>query len=184
MVFDGTKNSPYVESDEVNPLNVYGKSKVQCEQFVQLGNPDALVIRTSAFFGPWDEYNFVHYVRKSLSLYETITVASDICISPTYVPDLVHASLDLAIDDEKGIWHLANKGEITWAGLAFEIADRFRLNKNFIRALLGSEMGFVARRPAYSVLGSEKGQLLPSLEDALKRYYKESETIVQLSKTA
>jgi len=184
LVFDGAKNSPYVESDHTNPLNVYGKSKVQCEELVKQNNPDALIIRTSAFFGPWDEYNFAYYVRKSLSQFEMINVAKDILISPTYVPDLVHASLDLGIDDEKGIWHLANKGEITWADFAYEIADQFGLDKKFINPLSKDEMHFVAARPSNSVLGSERGDILPSFENALSRYYKESEHISLLSKTA
>ena len=184
LVFDGKKNTPYLESDATNPLNVYGHSKMQSEELVRKANPHALIIRTSAFFGPWDEYNFVYWVRRSLSQFETITVAKDIYISPTYVPDLVHATLDLAIDDEKGIWHLANKGQITWAELAYEIADQFGLDRKFINPLSRNEINFPANRPAYSVLGSERANILPTLEDALSRYYRESQHISQLSKTA
>ncbi|HEX8313894.1 MAG TPA: SDR family oxidoreductase, partial [Flavisolibacter sp.] len=104
LVFDGTKNAPYVEDDETSPLNIYGRTKAQAEEAVLKANPNALVIRTSAFFGPWDEYNFAHYVRKSLLNEETICVVKDVHISPTYVPDLVNVSLDLLVDDEKGIW--------------------------------------------------------------------------------
>jgi len=184
LVFDGKKNIPYVESDKANPLNIYGLSKFESEQHVSKANPGALIIRTSAFFGPWDEYNFLHYVRKSLSQFEKITVASDIYISPTYIPDLVHTTLDLTIDDEKGIWHLANEGETTWAGLAMEIAEQFDMDKKFIIALPKDEIFFAAKRPAYTVLKSEKATLLPTLDDALQRYYKESQGVIMLSKTA
>ncbi|HBY80153.1 MAG TPA: hypothetical protein DEG47_24795, partial [Cyanobacteria bacterium UBA11148] len=51
--------NPYVESNTVAPLNVYGRSKVEAEVRVLTAYPSSLVIRTSAFFGPWDEYNFV-----------------------------------------------------------------------------------------------------------------------------
>jgi len=184
LVFDGRKNKPYVEADIPNPLNIYGQSKCQCEELVRKENPDALMIRTSAFFGPWDEYNFVHHVRKTLSQFETITVANDIHISPTYIPDLVHTTLDLLIDGEKGIWHLTNKGEITWSQLAAEIAGYFGLEKKLIIALPKNEILFKAKRPAYSVMTSERAILLPGLDDAMQRYYNESRAINLLSKTA
>ena len=170
LVFDGKKSTPYVESDIVFPLNIYGKSKAQCEEEVLKIFPDSLVIRTSAFFGPWDEYNFIHYVNRSLTNAENIKVANDLLISPTYVPDLVHATLDLMIDKEQGIRHLANKGAISWSDLAYEVADRFDLDKQFIHAVPSSQMRYPAQRPAYSVLGTEKGYILPDLENALDRY--------------
>jgi dTDP-4-dehydrorhamnose reductase len=62
---------------------------------------------------------------------QEITVANDVVISPTYVPDLVHASLDLLIDGEKGLWHLANNGALTWADLARETARVYDLFNQF-----------------------------------------------------
>ena len=171
LVFDGFKPTPYLESDLPHPLNIYGKSKAQAEMMVQKECPEALIIRTSAFFGPWDEYNFVHYVRRSLEQYETISVAKDLFISPTYVPHLVHATLDLLIDEASGIWHLANKGSMTWNDLAFTVADRFHLDKSLIRTVTAQQMNYAARRPFYSVLGSEKGFILPSFESAMEEYF-------------
>ncbi|MDQ6608611.1 MAG: sugar nucleotide-binding protein, partial [Bacteroidota bacterium] len=95
LVFDGAKKIAYVEEDPTNPLNIYGRTKAEAEKIVLQNNTSSLIIRTSAFFGPWDEYNFVHYVRKSLSQYERVYVANDVIISPTYVPHLVNAALDL-----------------------------------------------------------------------------------------
>ena len=173
LVFDGTKNSPYVETDTTNPLNVYGESKARCEADVLKEAPSSLIIRTSAFFGPWDKHNFAYHVRRNLQRYEPITVAKDIVVSPTYVPDLVHATLDILIDKASGIWHLANQGAITWADLAYNIAEGFDLDKSFIHAVASSEINYTARRPAYSVLSSERGHLLPALENALSRYMHE-----------
>jgi len=180
LVFDGLKQQPYVESDQVNPLNVYGKSKALSEAAVLKANPDSLVIRTSAFFGPWDPYNFNYWIESQLSNFQEVTVANDIYISPTYVPDLVHATLDLLIDHEKGIWHLANKGILTWADLAYEVADRCQLDSSFINAVPSQEIAYPAPRPKYSVLGTEKGHLLPSLENALDRYFAEKKQAVAL----
>jgi dTDP-4-dehydrorhamnose reductase len=173
LVFDGAKSKPYVESDNTAPLNIYGRSKADSEAYLKETNPDALVIRTSAFFGPWDEYNFVHYVLNNLSRQQQITVANDVQISPTYVPDLVHASLDLLIDNEKGIWHLANKGSISWANLAYETAAIANVDDIFINAVPSNELSQAAARPRYSVLSSEKGIILPTLDNALKRFFKE-----------
>lgn len=173
LVFDGAKGTPYVESDAVNPLNVYGRSKAECESYLLKNDPDALIIRTSAFFGPWDQYNFVNWVLNNLSAGIPFQVADDVHISPTYVPDLVHATLDLLVDEEKGIWHLANQGAITWAGLAYETADRFGLDPSIIHAVPLKDLSYPAMRPQYCVLGSDRGHLLPSLENALGRFFHE-----------
>lgn len=174
LVFDGAKQIAYVEEDITNPLNVYGKTKAAAEEIVLRNNPAALVIRTSAFFGPWDEYNFVHYVRRSLSQYERIDVANDMIVSPTYVPHLVNATLDLLMDSESGIWHLANKGEITWADLAGEVARSYRLNRQLITPVATESLHFPAKRPLYTALSSSRGLLLPTLEEALHCYKRES----------
>ena len=178
LVFDGKKNESYLESDKVAPLNIYGRSKAEAEKMVKEFDPSALIIRTSAFFGPWDEYNFVYYVLNSLRNQSPVTVAGDAFISPTYVPDLVNSSLDLLLDDEYGVWHLANAGEITWSKLAAEVALKGDCCSHLIREVTMEEMNHIAKRPAYSVLNSERGLLLPSLDDALNRYFQEQELLV------
>jgi dTDP-4-dehydrorhamnose reductase len=171
LVFDGNKKTPYHEGDEVNPLNVYGASKMLGEKKVQIAHPSSLIIRTSAFFGPWDKYNFVYGVLGSLKKNEQINVPEDIMISPTYIPDLADISLDLFIDEEQGIWHLSNEGMLTWMDFAQLIAERGGCNKYKLISLAPEEMGWKARRPVYSVLQSEKGIKLPPLENALDRYF-------------
>lgn len=173
LVFDGNKQAPYFEPDVVRSLNVYGDSKVKGEQAVQKIYPDSLIIRTSSFFGPWDQYNFVYYVMNSLQEQRTMTVANDVVISPTYVPDLVHRSLDLFIDEEKGIWHICNDGDLTWFELANMVAARMKVKTTNLVATPAEEMNWKAKRPLYSVLGSQKGGKLPSVENALERYFQE-----------
>jgi dTDP-4-dehydrorhamnose reductase len=173
LVFDGQAQRPYLESDAVAPVNVYGRSKVEAEQRVLAQHPTALVIRTSAFFGPWDEYNFVTVALKNLSARRSFIAADDALVSPTYVPDLVNASLDLLIDGEGGLWHLANSGAITWADLARLSAKMAGLDERLVEARPSSTLGFVAPRPLYSVLGSERGMLLPSLETSLAKYLRD-----------
>lgn len=176
LVFDGAVHSPYVESDRVAPLNVYGQSKAEAEVRVLEACPTSLVIRTSAFFGPWDEYNFISVALRTLAAGHTFVAAQDTVVSPTYVPDLVHASLDLLIDGEYGLWHLANPGAIAWADLAHFAAKQVHLDTTRIHAVSTQSLGLAAPRPTYSVLTSERGVLLPPLENALSRYFQERET--------
>jgi dTDP-4-dehydrorhamnose reductase len=170
LVFDGALDRPYVESDAVAPLNVYGRSKAEAELRVQDKHPGALVVRTSAFFGPWDKYNFVTLALQALERGEPFRAARDMAVSPTYVPDLVHACLDLAIDGESGVWHLANVGTVTWAELAEQAAARAGVDASRLEAVSTESYGFAAPRPRYTGLHSERGILLPSLDHALGRY--------------
>jgi dTDP-4-dehydrorhamnose reductase len=169
LVFDGAASRPYVESDAVNPLNVYGASKVESESRL-LALSNTLVIRTSAFFGPWDSWNFIATTFSALRRNSPVAAEADLIISPTYVPDLVHNCLDLLIDDERGIWHLVNVGQVSWADFAVKTARAAGLNTDLIRAVPAAELGLRARRPSYSALGSTRGSLMPTLDDAIARY--------------
>lgn len=178
LVFDGNKQQPYVENDIVNPLNIYGRSKAEAESSVLKTNPNSLVIRTSSFFGPWDEYNFVSNVITTLSANNYFTAADDIFISPTYVPDLVNTSLDLLIDNEKGIWHITNNSKITWADLARKVSDKAGLDTDLVEGQPIHSLNWKAARPKYSVLKSDKGISLPTLDNALMRYFRERKSIL------
>jgi len=177
LVFDGAKGAPYVESDPDAPLNVYGRSKAEAERRVLSAHPNALVVRTSAFFGHWDHYNFVTILLRELAAGRPFIAVSDAVVSPTYVPDLVNASLDLLIDGESGLWHLANAGATTWAEFARDAADRAGLDAALVEPRPTSALGFAAPRPLYSVLGSERGWIMASLDDALGRYIGEREEL-------
>ena len=170
LVFDGLARQPYVESDEPRPLNAYGRGKLEAERRVLSQAPDALVIRTAAFFGPWDRHNFVTLALDALRRGERWAAANDQWVSPTYVPDLVRASLDLLIDGESGLWHLANRGAVSWAGFARMAAEVAGLDTALVEGLPSVSLGQIAQRPPYSVLGSQRGVLMPSLEDGLCRY--------------
>lgn len=174
LVFDGDRTEPYVESCDVAPLNVYGHSKAIAERWVLQMHPCSLVIRTSAFFSPWDEYNFLTIALRTLASGHEFVAAADAIVSPTYVPDLVNVTLDLLIDGECGIWHLANPGAIAWADLAQYVAKLAGMNTHQIRACPTQELGWLAPRPAYSVLSSERGILLPSMNCAIDRYLSET----------
>jgi dTDP-4-dehydrorhamnose reductase len=177
LVFDGSKATPYLESDPVSPLNAYGRAKAEAESRVLADAPDALLVRTAAFFGPWDSHNFVWHALESLRRGERWRAADDQCVSPTYVPDLVQATLDLLVDGERGIWHLANRGAVTWAEFAHMAAQAASLDPRLVTGVPGASLGQRATRPGYSALGSEKAVLMPRLADALCRYVADCERL-------
>jgi dTDP-4-dehydrorhamnose reductase len=170
LVFDGAKGVPYVESDATNPLGVYGRSKLDAETRVLDADPQALVIRTSAFFGPWDRHNFVTQALGALANGEPFQAAGDMIVSPTYVPDLVKVALDLMIDRERGIWHLTNGDAVSWAELARRACAAAGMSADGLQEVVADAVDYPAQRPAFSALGSERALLLPSLDDALQRY--------------
>lgn len=161
-VFDGRLGRAYVESDATNPLCVYGLSKAKAETAVLNAHKDALVIRTAAFFGPWDTANFVWQTLARAHAGQTMSVQSEV-VTPTYVPDLCNATLDLLIDRETGIWHIANPTAASWAELA-----------NRAARMAGSDLCLrEPEAPRYSALGTQKGLVLPDLDSALHRFMHE-----------
>jgi dTDP-4-dehydrorhamnose reductase len=167
LVFDGTLDRPYVESDKVNPTTVYGESKAEAERRVLEAYDKALVLRTSAFFGPWDRYNFIWSILNTLSKGEDVRASLDV-VSPTYVPDLVNTSLDLLIDGGTGIWHMANTGETSWRDLAAMAAERAGFDPERV-------IGSSDDQALSTALATERGILMPRLESALDRFFLDSE---------
>jgi dTDP-4-dehydrorhamnose reductase len=170
LVFDGSSSIPYVESDPVRPLNVYGATKAEMEQRVGDILPDALIIRTSAFFGPWDEANFATQLWRSLAKRTPFTAADDSVVSPTYVPHLVDAVLDLLIDGESGLWHLASGSALTWVAFARTLAEQGGWDPSLVIAARARDIWTPAARPAFSALTSERGNILPTLDCAMREY--------------
>ncbi|WP_019140489.1 family 1 glycosylhydrolase [Noviherbaspirillum massiliense] len=167
LVFDGKLGRAYVESDKLSPLCVYGNSKAEAERRVMAAFPDALVVRTSAFFGPWDRYNFVHAILRELAAGRRVEASDDAHVSPTYVPDLAHAVLDLLIDRANGIWHLANQGALSWYEFAERAAREARLDASALVKTHGGGRSITA-------LSSERGLLLPTFGNAFDRYFREN----------
>jgi len=170
LVFDGAKSEPYVESDSPNPLNVYGHSKVALEHAIAALPGDHLVVRSAAFFSPFDQANFAFRVACALHRSEPILAASDLVISPTYVPHLCDAVLDLLIDGENGVWHLTSGEAVSWHGFGERLAVAFARNPELIVASPASELGLAARRPRASALKSARGPMLPPLSEAIAHY--------------
>jgi dTDP-4-dehydrorhamnose reductase len=163
LVFDGMLGRPYVETDAVNPATVYGRSKAAAEAGVLALGGRPLVIRTSAFFGPWDRHNFASKMLHQLARGEPVLACRKTIVSPTYVPDLVHAALDLLIDGETGIWHLANQGQLSWYAFAQRVASGAGYDGALVLPLDG-------QLPTSTALGSARGTLLRPLDHAIDAY--------------
>jgi dTDP-4-dehydrorhamnose reductase len=170
LVFDGCGGRRRVESDPVGPLNVYGLCKAELERGLSERRGRFLVVRTAAFFSPFDRHNFAAAVVDQLRRGMDFRCADDLTVSPTYVPDLVDAALDLLIDGEVGLWHLANQGETTWAAFAADVARACGLDAGAVRGVPWRTLGYRARRPASVALASERGALMPPLADAIARF--------------
>jgi dTDP-4-dehydrorhamnose reductase len=164
LVFDGKLGRPYEEEDAVDPTCVYGLSKAEAERRVLAAMPGALVIRTSAFFGPWDRHNFAWHVLTRLAAGERVEACGRTEVSPTYVPDLCHAALDLLVDGETGIWHLANAGRVSWLEFARRVAE----GAGFESALV--EPAAARDEPVSTALASARGALLRPFDEALEDY--------------
>jgi dTDP-4-dehydrorhamnose reductase len=125
-VFDGTKDSPYWEFDEPNPINAYGKSKLAGERYVQVLLDRFYIVRTSWLFGKAGN----NFVKKILSLADRegeLRVVTDEIASPTYAPDLAQAIKELIKLRIYGIYHFTNAGACSrfdFAKRILELAGR------------------------------------------------------------
>jgi dTDP-4-dehydrorhamnose reductase len=179
LVFGGQLNRPYVESDATRPLNVYGSSKAAAEKQVLALGGQALMVRTAAFFSADDPDNFAAEVTRQLTAGRSLRAAADLVVTPTYVPDLCHAVLDLVIDGETGLWHLSNGEALTWADFGQVLAETLGLDRRLIRAVPASEFGWRARRPRKAPLATERGRRLPDLAQAIAHYaLRTSDTLI------
>jgi dTDP-4-dehydrorhamnose reductase len=150
-VFDGTKTSPYLESDAPAPLSAYGRTKLLGEA---AAGEQAWVIRTSWVFG-WTSRNFVRTMLRIGAERDEVGVIADQRGCPTYTGHLARATRDV-LDLPYGTYHVASSGDCTWAEFAQAIFDEAGLATR-VREITTAEYGARAARPAYSVLRSERG---------------------------
>jgi dTDP-4-dehydrorhamnose reductase len=171
LVFDGETDNPYKEGAATSPLNVYGASKAQADNaLLRMSLP--LVIRTAAFFSPFDPYNFAHSLISTLRRGKTFLASATHQVSPTYVPHLADIVLDLTIDRAHGLWHISNGATLSWHQFAQEITAVCGLDSRHIAEASPEELGWIATRPPQSGLQSIHGQIVPSLSAAFDAFAK------------
>jgi dTDP-4-dehydrorhamnose reductase len=168
-VFDGSKGTPYVESDATAPIQEYGRSKLAGERATADANPDHLIVRSSWLFGAAGR-NFVETILGLASERDELRVVSDQVGCPTFTGHLAEALLALAAGGERGLMHVAGGGSCSWFEFAREIVERAGVDSR-VQPCSSDEFPRPARRPAYSVLASERGSpALPAWQDGLDAY--------------
>lgn len=171
-VFDGTKTSPYVESDPTGPASAYGASKLAGETETAGANPRNHIVRSSWLFGPGGR-NFVATMLRLGAERDEVTVVRDQIGSPTYTPHLAAGVVELLEAGEAafGIHHMAAAGECSWYDFAMAIFDRAGLDCH-VAPTTTEAFGAPAPRPAYSVLHSERDDAiaLPDWREGLEAY--------------
>lgn len=155
-VFDGKGSSPVTESAPVNPLNVYGHSKLEGEREVQRIYPErSIIVRTSSLHGQ-KGVNFVHTMLDLFASRPVVKVVNDQFMSPTWAGWLAEVTLDLGRMDWNGVVHACCAGAISWYDFAEEILKltehRFAGKMPRLETTSASEFGRPAQRPQYSVL--------------------------------
>jgi dTDP-4-dehydrorhamnose reductase len=163
-VFDGTKRTPYLESDAPSPRSVYGRTKLHGEA---AAGEDAWIVRSSWLYG-WTSTNFVRTMLRLGAQRDEVAVVDDQRGCPTYVGHLAAATRAL-VELPRGVWHLAADGDCTWAEFAEAIFEDAGIACR-VRRITTAELGRPAPRPAYSVLRSEHpdAPTLPHWRDGLR----------------
>ncbi len=174
-VFDGTAHLPYRESDEPNPVSVYGRTKLAGERAVLREAETAVVIRTAWVYSAFGS-NFVKTMRRLGAERESLGVVFDQVGTPTYAADLaaaIVAVLPQITPGTKEIYHFSNEGVTSWYDFACAIMEMSGLPCT-VRPIESVEYPTRAARPAYSVLNKAKirrdfGLPIPHWREALKR---------------
>jgi len=172
-VYDGNKKSPYSEDDLPHPINNYGMSKLKGEEEIRKRMDDFLIIRTQWLFGHGGNH-FVKTILKLAEDHDSLKVVNDQIGSPTFTEDMAEATIELIEMAQKGTFHVVNSGECSWYDFASMIIKMTGL-KTKIDPCLTSEFPRPAKRPAYSVLSTQKvvsvlGRPLPDWEIGLKYF--------------
>ena len=173
-VFDGSKQTPYLESDQTSPVNIYAESKLLGEHNTAL-NPDHLIVRTQWLYGLHGK-NFVETMLRLAAEKDQLSVVDDQAGSPTWTVDLSRAIVALIDKGCRGVYHVANSGFCTWNGFARAIFEEAGLDVA-VNAMTTRELNRPANRPSNSILGCEKleqdaGVRLQPWRDALCEYLK------------
>ena len=173
FVFDGLATVPYREDDATNPRSVYGQSKLVGE-WLAMEAPGSVVLRVESLFGGPATRSSVDRIIATLRSGEPARVFVDRVVSPSYVDDVMDATLALlSLDAPDGIYHCVNSGSTTWHGLAALIARLLGIEAQLL-AVKVADVPMRAPRPQYCALSNARlsalGVRMPSWQDALTRH--------------
>lgn len=160
-VFNGASKSLYAETDEADPVNYYGYSKLKGEELALSNNADTIIIRTSWVYGIYRN-NFVKTMLRLMKDRSEINVVKDQVGSPTNAKDLAEVILFIINNDleskvafHPGIYHFSNSGIISWYEFAQKIAELKSLSCK-VQPIDSIDFPTTANRPKFSVLNKEK----------------------------
>ena len=184
-IFAGEKNG-YVEEDKPNPLNMYGKTKLESE-IVASKVSDFLILRTSVLFGwipfnylqPRDDsiktMNFALWILRKLIKKEKLSIVNDQFSTPTLADNLSENIIDLAIKDIQGIFHVTGLSCINRLDFSKKLAKKFGYSDSNILPCSSIELKQIAKRPLQSCLNCdkimEKGVNLLDIDKAIEIMY-------------
>ncbi len=162
-VFDGLKQSPYIEDDKPNPLNVYAISKLAGENFIQNYCKKYFILRISGIYGKVacraKGGNFIMTMIKAAAEREVVKVVTDEILTPTSVEQIAHNTEDLMRTDAYGLYHMTCQGQCSWYEFAAEIFRILKI-KTPLQACQSTDFPTGVQRPLYSVLKNKNLQNL------------------------
>mgnify|MGYP005637037509 CR=1 FL=1 len=186
-VFDGESDKPYIETDETNPINVYGRTKLAGEKAIQEFMPtDAIIIRTSWVYSEYGN-NFVKTMLRLGKERGELNVVNDQIGSPTYATDLAEVILKIinnkshqAQDQSTEIYHYSNEGEISWCDFAKEIFKIAKVDCK-VNPITTRQYPTPAKRPKNTLMNKAKiaeifSVNIPDWKESLKMYIKNIES--------
>jgi dTDP-4-dehydrorhamnose reductase len=173
-VFNGTKPAPYVESDAVDPVSAYGRSKLDGERSVAAAAPEGhTIVRTAWLFGAGGRC-FPKTILRAAAQRPELTVVADQIGCPTFTGHLAPALVAVAAQRAHGVLHVAGGGQCSWYEFASAIVNAGGIDCP-IRPVSTDEYPMVAQRPANSVLVSERGApVLPDWRAGLAKFMSET----------
>jgi dTDP-4-dehydrorhamnose reductase len=182
-VFDGQKNTPYLETDPTHPLSSYGKSKLAGEIGIQQVTDNYLILRTAWVYGVYGKGNFVKTMLRLGQDREELRIVADQVGSPSWAKDIADAIAQLLQSETTGIYHFTNSGVVSWYDFAIAIFEEaralgFPLKVQRVIPITTADYPTPATRPAYSVLSGKKitetlGDYPPYWRDSLRKMLKQ-----------
>ncbi|UCE36340.1 MAG: SDR family oxidoreductase [Thermoplasmata archaeon] len=158
LVFDGEKEG-YQEEEDPNPINYYGKTKLEGEKEVAKACEDYAIARVSVLYdwNPFEHtFNFVSWVYNSLKEKKEISLFTDQFRNATYIKNACDALLGIHKKGEQGIFHVAGKNCVNRHEIGEKVAEIFGFDEKLITTCTSEDSNWVAKRPKRCCLNSEK----------------------------
>ena len=155
-VFDGTSETPLKETDEPDPINVYGLTKLYGEQALRASGANHVIIRTAWVYSTYGA-NFVKTMIRLMGERDEIGVVADQIGTPTYARDLANAIMQVIEAPEfvQGVYHYSNEGKISWHEFATAVKEIKGFNTK-VNAIGSDAFPTPAKRPKFSLLDKSK----------------------------